>query len=338
MIKRIPPLICAVVLLGTGLNARDPGHRRGPRDTPGVRSAIAGPYVGFVVGRETGARLVRGVLGAASLTDALDVIPGLRVWTSVPRHGYLIGLRAEDDRLVVLPDLRNGAEPIELDLLGGDLIVTSPSGAVAAVLDQGRGVISVLRGLPRDPAVAWTASLAGLPQSVSALAISDDAEGLLAATGNSLMTASRDAAWQYLAAVEGAVAVQYLAGSRDVVYADAGAKQVFHVRATDAGSQFLLRAAEPDGVTAPVAVATSADNRWLHIANADPPGILSVNLADGLISSIECPRTPTHLNPMASEGVFQLTDADAGTILLLDGTRTEPRLSFIPNTATGGAK
>jgi hypothetical protein len=92
--------------------------------------------------------------------------------------------------------------------------------------------------------------------------------------------------------------------------------------------EWQLAANREAGVANPIAAEFTADGRQLLVANASPPGVLVVgrDMAHGL----RCWRPPDRLFRLQGS-VFALTGFSNGTVMLLDGSKAEPRVLFVPS-------
>ena len=293
---------------------------------------VRGPLLGFVSLQEDGVRPIRGIPGAASLGPAIAGIPEFRAAALSSLNGFLLGVRAVDDRLVLICGLGRREQLAGLPVIasGVSLLVLSPSERTAAIYDRPASRITVLKGLPDDPKVSWSAALDALPGELAALAVRDDGGEAMAAAGGSLITVARGGDWRHIASVDGAVRLSYLNDSSDAVYVDAGRKRMHLLRRSEGGISVIPLAGEADGLAAPEALALSRDNRRAFVANSDPAQVLVVDLRTGLIESTPCSCAVTGVTPLAGNAVFQISSTKNQAVCVFDGTRSEPRLSYIP--------
>ena len=85
----------------------------------------------------------------------------------------------------------------------------------------------------------------------------------------------------------------------------------------------------------PVAVAASADNRRVIIANSDPGGIVSVGLEGGDVETVACRCHPTGLDRLNGNAVFRLNEPSERQLYVFDGDSPQSRIVFVPpSTAT----
>ncbi len=308
-------------------------------DSEPTAARVSGPVLGYVLYEGSQLRPVYGVPGAAVAGVEVSGMPELGAAAVCSVRGYVVGARAGEAGLVLIRDL--GARLSIMKLPGAaEHVVLSPSGSAAAAYSSREGSLTVYRGLPDEPEVAWSATPAG---RLSVLAVRDDGGAVLAATADSLIRLTPGGGWDYLGAAAGPVSAQFLTGGGDAVVADAGLKRVYRIRETAGGAELLPLAGESDGVSSPVAVAASADNRRVLVANAEPGGVLSIGLEGGEAAFVGCACAPSRLARLSGDAVFQLTEADGGPVYVFDGDGPEARVTFIPAPAgirarRGGAR
>jgi hypothetical protein len=348
-------LICLFTLTAPAVEAqqRGPSEQRGrqnreaplpPEKPQSTVRSVSGPILGVLYSQEMGLRAVRGIPGAATVGPAVVNVPEFRSWALSAEGAYLIGVRTADNGLTIVHNIGREAVFSEAPKVGiaADMMVVSASGKSAALYDTVRGDVAVLEGLPEAPAIAWSARLETLPGALSALAVRDDAEELLGVAGRSVVMVGRDGGWKHVASIEGPASVRYLNGSGDAVYLDRGLKQVYRVRRTGEGSTITPVAGEADGLSSPLALGVSRDNRRAFVANANPAQVIAADLETGARSATLATCATTGLVPMSGNAVFQLSEADGSPICVLDGDSRQPVTLFVPppvdGAESGGAR
>jgi len=156
--------------------------------------SVGGPVLGFVLDRDLGAlRLLRGIPGAATAGDPVQLDLTLaEAWMS-PQQEYALAANSENGR-VVLIDL--SAEPLKAAAIEGAFarphpVAISPGGGVAALADLDRRRVQIIRGLPRAYLAAGELEIAPAVTEIEALAVSDDGSALLIATRGAVYVAGR---------------------------------------------------------------------------------------------------------------------------------------------------
>jgi hypothetical protein len=122
-------------------------------------------------------------------------------------------------------------------------------------------------------------------------------------------------------------AAGFLAGSDEVVLADGLRNTVYWVRGE---GEVIPLAGEKEGISGPVAVSISRDNRRVFVANAGAGTVVVLDLAGGAPSVFACDCTVTGLERMQGNAVFRLTDLSGDPMWLLDGDAPEARVVFVP--------
>ena len=310
--------------------SKDRGGTRPP--DPGERSATAlvGPSLGFVF--DTTAKSVRpllGLAGAAVQGAPLSVPFALDRAEAAQRGAFVLGIDRADSAVIEITAA--GARKLSGIATAPDRVVFSPSASTAALYHRDRAVVEVVEGLPRRTALAASLNVAALPQSVSALAVSDD--GLvLAASPTGPETFAVFAVGKHRSAVSiltvGRVAgMAFLGTSDDALVADGSANLIYRLRD---GAAPVVIAGIGEGVSAPIALATSADGRRAVVANDGGAPLVLLDLVNRSASPASCPCRVATVEPMAGNAVFRVTDAAEPVIWILDADLPTPRFLFVP--------
>ncbi len=338
------------LLLSAGLAAQVTRAERGyrvrqvDRDFSRIQARlIRGPVLGFVSVKKAGVAPLLGVPGAATVGPEIGGLPPFRVTASSAAGRYVLGTAGEEGQLWLVrdPAAAPAVAPLESVPPGTRLVALSPLGAAAALYSPAAGVITVLRNLPRAPVVAWRARLETLPGPVGALAVNDAGNLVLAAAGEgsarTIAVLRPGKAWRYLAGAGAPVSLAFLVNRPDAVYADGAANQVFLVRDPGESAAIRLLAGEAHGVSCPVAVAASGDNRRVVIANSDPGGVVEVSLDGAEAISVACRCSPAGLERLTGNAVFRLKEAPGSPVHVFDGDTPAPRVLVIPPRKAPGA-
>ena len=185
--------------------------------------------------------------------------------------------------------------------------------------------------MPDAPVVAREVDLAAVPASITAVAISDDAEVLLLAAGNGAVFAAVAKGDLRLIGSFGHIpALAFLERSYDALLADDAENVVYLLRDAAASGELLRLAGEADGVAGPRAVASFHQGRRALVLNSASSELIVLNLAGGPPLRLGCDCVATGLHRLAGEGVFRLTEPAAGPVWLYDGDGLEPRLVVVP--------
>jgi hypothetical protein len=299
--------------------------------------SVAGPSAGYVFDQGSQVlRQVRGIPGAALLSDAIDTGMSLTAATVAPRGDTAIGIAADGSVHLLRLNGGAGTERALANLMASPAgVVFSPSGTAAALYRPGS--VQVLKGLPDAPAVGITVALPstammrsvattdrltspGARSAQETIAISDDAAYLLLGRAEEVdLVTVAGGVGKLMDAPAGAL-VAFAAGGHDAAIASGGTVRVYQ----DVAGAATRR--DFPGAGGSVGLAFTADGGRVLVA-----GLRSVALLDrvsGDSKSVALDFRPTSLSAMS--GLFRLNDAGAWPMWLLDGTAAEPKLYFVP--------
>jgi hypothetical protein len=191
----------------------------------------------------------------------------------------------------------------------------------------------VLTGLPDSPSLAWSLDLAGVDGGLAALAVSDGGGALLVAASGQpapIWLAAPATGQRLLYAASASPSLTFLSRSEDAAIADASTGEVLLVRDPRSGPRLTVIGGPAEGVTHPAAIAASRDNRRILVLNADPAGVVSLELSGDEPFRLSCACAPTALERMTGGAVFRLNEPGQGPIWLLDTAGSAPRIVFVP--------
>jgi hypothetical protein len=284
---------------------------------------VAGPVLGYVWDAAS-ARLrpILGIPGSSLLGEAPDLGVTLSLAEVSPRQDYVIGVEAGSGAVVLvsLAGSRAGVAAVAGLGPGAERIALSPTGAAAAVYG-GSGGLSVVTGLPEAPATRTLAA----PGRLTALAVSDSGERVLAVSGEQLYLLARGAEPRLLGPVGAGAAIAFVENSGDALVADPARQEAFLVRGE--GERLILAGAR-EGISDPVAAAV-AGRRGL-VANRGTNTVLLLDLAGGAPAAISCSCEVAGLQRLRGDAVFRLTGSLHAPSYLLEAGQPEPRLWFVP--------
>jgi len=326
-------MLTVYVLIG-GLLA---GQAAFPQQAPEDRSGgvhITGPLLGYYFDAvEAALRPIQGIPGAATLGAPAAL--GIRMTKAAvsPKQDYALAKAESEPELALI---RLEASPPVLTRIPGalenpDRIIFSPAGTAALVCRNSDGAVQVLAGLPDEPVVAGRFTIVADSGAAAALAVSDDAQAILAGPIRgevTLFAADGNSRGVLPSAAPSAIA--FLRHRHDAVIADRAERTVYLVRDLDGIRELTVLAREADGVQDPVAVETSWDGRRAFVANAGPGSVLVVDLSGGTSLLIPCDCQTTGLIRLAGNAVFRLDEPRMGPLAVLDADSTEPRVVFVP--------
>lgn len=313
-------LLFSTLLVSLTLNAQD----------------VTGPVAAYIPD-PAGSSLqpVLGVRGAAILGDSLPLDSSLSILGISPAQEYLLAADRNSGSLIMLTTGTSIVRAIDGALAGADLVRMSPRGS-AAVLRAG-SQIQIVSGLPGNPRVQSAVDISASGK-VSALAVTDDGALAVAVLGSgtdsALYSISTSGELRWLGALRQDVRIAVSNNGRSAVIAGAATNELWIV--DDISGDFSLRRlAGPDqGISGPVGVAFSDDNRRVLVAHA--AGVIRVNLQDSSLDSAPCACTPTTLSRIRGNSAFRLTDVSDQPMWVLDGGSDTPGIWFVPpRQATG---
>ena len=298
---------------------------------------IQGPVLGYVFdSRSQGIQPIQGIPGASRMGGLMALGVRFAVAEISPRQDYALGVEAASGelRLVELGVPNPAARPVAGGMSGADRIVLSAGGDSAAVYDRDSRTVQLLTGLPKAPKSNGQLELSALPGILTALAVNDRGDALLAAVSD------RDSGSLYALAIGGqprlvspvtrVTAVRFLHNSNDAVAADYDAHEVLLIRNVLTNPEPRVIASARDGVQRPVAVASSPDNQRIFAANPEPGAVAVISPNGGAPQLIACDCRATELSAVRGGSMFRLSSATNGPIMLLDASGAEARVLFIP--------
>ena len=313
--------LISILLLG-GLAAQD-------------GSPVSGPLVGFVFDKAAGVRPIFGVPGAATLGQPVMRSSGLEAVVFSPARDYALALAPRGGQVMLLRDLSAPGVAVGLQVApGAARVAISPSGDAAVLYYPEAQAVSVLTGLPDAPAVSWSLEAPYLAGGVGALAVSDEGSAvLIAAAGDEspiwLLTPAAGA--RFLSSVSSSPSLAFLSKSSDAVVADAGNSTVVLVRDPAGQAETTRIGGAAEGVSRPVAVAVTADNRRVLVANAASAGVVSLSLAGEEPLALTCNCAVAGLERLAGGVAFRLSAPGESPLWLLDAASSPPRIVFVPD-------
>ena len=304
-----------------------------------TESAIQAPILGFVFDSQAHRiRPVLGVPGAAMLAQPVDVGMDIADAALSPGQDYALILTGDDRRVLVLRFRPDGVSTLPIDgaAAAPDRMRLSPSGSAAALYRQATGTVQVITGLPDAPTLARETGVTASGQNVTALAISDDGQVLIAGTGGSqaVLIVSADGNITSVPLNDGIRALAFRPNSQDAAVATAG-NQIFLLPDIAHAPQPASIAGPKEGIAGPAAIEFSSDGQRLFAANPAAGTVTESDLAAGTTATLTCDCSPSGLYRLRGPAVFRLTEAST-QLRLFDGSTTPSRILFVPADQTGG--
>lgn len=278
-------------------------------DAQQTASVSGVPALGYIF--DTSARALRPILGiprAASVGEPFR--SGFSIQSAIVLGGSSQALAISSGGSASLIDLTGRIPVAVLPLVGhAQALYSSPRGTAAAVLTE--NWVGFVTGIGLgDPQVAGLA----LDTQPVAASVSDDGMYLIAALQDgSILIVGHDGSRTSIAPPSPVSRVAFRPGSTDALAVTADN------RAWLVQSGAMTQIAGPDdGLTEPMGLGFLPDGNRAVIANSNGM-ILTVDVRSGAKSSATCSCNPTRLEPMASPGVFRLTEAPAQPQYMFDG-------------------
>ena len=297
-------------------------------------TALSGPTMGLVFDSSQSAlRPIRGIPGAATLGDPLNLGFALASATVSPRQDFALALRADDSSLVLVRAGRSVAIPKTRPAPA--LMVFNNAGTAAALYDSGAGRVQILTGLPDAAAVQSDVDISALAGPVAALAVDDAGTSLFLAAGaaeaGSLYRVAVDGTSQFLASFHSVAALRLSDNGREALLADSAAGAVYVIRELRGTGHLERIASSRDGLGSPVAVDSDSAGR---IFVADQAGKVTIlDRSHGSVVSLTCGCTPTGLFRLSGTATFRLTEPSNGPMWVLDASGADARIVAIPPAA-----
>jgi len=300
---------------------------------PGILAAqlsgsLSGPVVGYVFDRNAGnLRPLKGILGSATVGRPLETsFPVSQVLTLDASH--VIVSTGADLSSVSLD--AGQISPLVIDGLPANptSAAASVKASAAAFYYADSNEVRIVTGLPQGPRYT---GLLQLDRPLTHMAVSNDGTLVVYATnepdGNALY------AWTALTGsarfVTSATSVSDIAITRngDAIVADRDANEVFAIWDAAGGAIRGLLADVNSGVSGPIGVAVSSENRILVANTGSAITVLDSN--GRFLKTLQCDCDNSGVYPLRN-GVFRLTERVDQTIYLLDASSTEERILFVP--------
>lgn len=305
-------------------------------------SSVSGPILGMVFDNaRSGLRPILGIPGAATLGEVLVLGRAIsRAWVS-PRQDFAL-VESKDNGALVVVSFDRGSiliRPLRGISLLADQISLSPTGVVAAIFQRDGRNVQIVTGLPNTPWASSLVNVPALPGGLTAMAVSDDAEAVLLGVSDgrsgAVVLLTRAGQSHVINLVGHATAISFLRNSHDALIADRRNNAILLMRDVTGAAATTSLAGEREGITHPVAVEASDDNRMVFVANAGSRTLLTLDLDSGKVARLGCNCNPTGLYRLRGNSVFRLTDLSDTPLQLLDGGALEPRILFVPALKSG---
>jgi hypothetical protein len=270
-------------------------------------------------------RAIRGIPGASLLGDAMDSRTPFAYAAISPRQDLALGVTPEGQvRLVRFGGSpASQSQPLDAAYLSPTRIVFAPGGRAALLIGPQTQVVTSLDNIPAFGDLSYP----GQPEAPVVLALSDDGQTLLLASG-AVWLVSADGGATNLPLPNTIGIAAFRSNSHDIV------------AATPSGDVYVILQAGPnaavrqiytggDATADPAGVQFSPDGTRVFLASAG--GILSaIDVRTGISSSLACHCKPTGLDPLRDNAVFRLNEISDRPLMIFDASSPDPRIWFVP--------
>jgi YVTN family beta-propeller protein len=341
MLKRSRFVLLALSILAPSLAAPQAAQKQKTKAVSDRKSlspgSMSGPILGLVFDPiHGGLRRVLGIPGASTLGDILEVgIPISQAWIS-PRQDCVVAEIRDSREIVLLDPSRDplAVSSVGIAKPGPDHVVFSPTGASVVLFHRATHSIQLITGLPSASSLVAEIDISSLPESLNAMAVSDDAGavvlGVFEGEAGAIYVINESREVGPVSVIGQASAISFLTNTRDALITDRRNNELLLIRDVTGMALKLTLAGERDGILGPVAVQVSDDNKRILVANSESSTISVLHLDNGVIQQVSCGKTPSGLYRLGSPSVFRLTDFSEQPLLLLEAGAEEPQALFVP--------
>jgi len=327
----------AWTLLSKRVPGRVAARQTRSAEEPISQMSLSGPMLGLVFDEsKQGLRPIFGIPGASRLGNIWVMGREIqRAWIS-PLQDYALA-ESKSDGSIVLVSFGKGSilvRPMQGVPAGVSNIGLSAKGGVAAIYHPRAGGLQFITGLPNTPVVSSLLPFPALPQSATAMAVSDDAKAVLLAThetkGGSIVLLTRDSQARVLTLLGKASAISFLPDTDNALAADELNSAVLLIHEVTGAAITSTLAGAGEGISRPVGVGVSGDGHLVFVANAQSRTIVTLDLQSGRLTSLVCNCTPTGLYRLKGNAAFRLNELSDANLQLFDAGISEPRVMFVP--------
>jgi hypothetical protein len=232
-------------------------------------TVLSGPTLGCLLRTSpVDLRLIWGVPGAtyvgapqAGMAASNAILSSAHDWVLIDNGGSVSASLLSDCA---------AARSTDLQISGGiDIGGSSPSGAIAAVYSRSANALSVIAGLPDIPAAAVVYSATELPDSISALAVSDASLVAVSTTSGVYVLHSGSAPALVYSSTD-IPSLAFIRGSTDLAIADRAGRQVVLLRdVAGAASLQVIAPTGDDDASRPAMVVSPGAGLLVALAGAE---------------------------------------------------------------------
>jgi hypothetical protein len=275
-----------------------------------------------------------GIPGSGFAGASSALIRGAQVASVAASQTVALAVSPESGQLASIK-LRGGApvlNPISGALAGVDRIAISPNGGSAVVYASVSKHAQIISGLPDSPAASQEMDWVGLPGTITALAVDDAGDAILAATADSdarVFAIGGGSAAALVLTARSVSDIAFLHGSASALLAEPLDNEVILLRSTAGVFTPIPLGGERAGVKAPMAVMPSADGLSAFAVNA-AGDLWSIPFAGAAPLHATCSCSPSRLQPLRGADTFLLTESLDGPLAVLTVRNNTMEVVWMP--------
>jgi hypothetical protein len=289
---------------------------------------VGAPQLGWIPDG-TRIRPVSGIPAAAAIGSAISTDQDFARIAPSPARNYVL-VSSVQTGIVSVYTPENGFIQLADAGIAPDFIFLSPRGSSAALWFSSINQVQLVTGLPDAPAIRQVdASFLG--STPDRLAISDDGAWFAGTWPDGVFAFGPNGEVNRLPLEDRVTALAFFQGTLDLAAASASSLRRITGISGFAEASILLSSA--DSSLQPVAVAATADNRTVLLADRSG-SVMAVDIGSGTIVTSDCGCQPEGLFGIGPSA-FRLTGLDQGAFKLFDAARGE--VLFAPLALSEGA-
>ena len=319
---------CTALLTLTGCGAAVRTAATSASAPASTLTVAAPPRLGYAWNpQDKTLRAIEGIPGAAQFGESITTAGTFELGEADPTGSTAVLLgQGQSMYTVSLP----GGSPVLLTAKApaGSKVVFSPQGTYALVFPQG-GVegrlLTQFSGTLQVKTVTFSTPIndAVVSDAGSVVTAQNASNGVLVqATGSSgLQTVSQ---------VKALGGMSFIAGTDDLLIADAASNSLLRVRSASSGAT-SSQVPTSDLLKTPASLSTSRSARWAVLANGADGSVVRIDLTGSTPAQrTACNCQASLVRPLTADGVFRLTALQDGPVWIGDSSKALFPVLFIP--------
>ena len=296
--------------------------------------AVTSPVLTYIVDSAHHLRPLIGVVGAASVSNPVDIGFDVMQATVPPAHDYLLATWSGSN-WPILFQVHGGAMTPQIGAFGNnqshiDRVALSPSGFAAAFLSESQHRIYIFKNLAQNAFSGGSINISGLGP-VSAFCISDDGNTVVIGvsdgqTGSLWLANVATLRPVLITSMSHPSAISFVRYTTTALITDDMTNTVYML----VDGQIFPIASAQDGISMPNGIAVSNDNVRIFVSNRQTGSVVTIMIDGTITPPVYCNCTISGLYPTNTDSVFRLTDFSGSSVLLFDANRATPRITFVP--------